>query len=84
MLMSNENLYHLCNKNQWFTQGTNRQYDKLFYANSNGCSIDELATIIWLCSDTEKTCRRDIKAILEEESKAFIPKPYFEEDSNAW
>lgn len=67
MSLSNEKLYQLCNKHQWFTCGTTRQYIKLFHANENGAPLDEIVTIIWLCSDDEKWCRRDIKAILEEE-----------------
>lgn len=51
-----EALRNLCIENNWFTCGTNRQYDKLFYANENGCPIEEIATIIWLCSDDD--CRR--------------------------
>lgn len=53
-------LWRLCNKHQWFTCGSNSQYDKLFYANENGATIEEIATIIWLCSDDEKWCKRDI------------------------
>lgn len=64
MIISNEDLRMLCIKNDWFTCGTNRQYDKLFYANSQGASLDEIATIIWLCSDDDDHCRRDIKAQL--------------------
>lgn len=58
-------LRQACIDNDWFTAGTNEQYQKLFYANENGCPLEEIATIIWLCSDTEKTCRRDIKNTLE-------------------
>lgn len=54
-----DELRRLCIKNNWFTCGTNRQYEKLFYENENDCSIEEIATIIWLCSD-EDCCRRDI------------------------
>lgn len=55
----------LCIKNNWFTCGTIEQYEKLFYANESGCPIEEIATIIWLCSDEE--CRRlDILDILVE------------------
>ena len=54
-----ENLRKLCIDNNWFTCGTNRQYEKLFYANENRCPIEEITTIIWLCSDDEVT-RRDI------------------------
>ena len=58
-------LRKLCCQHDWFTCGTNSQYDKLFYANENGSSIEEIATIIWLCSDEE--CRRaDVLEILEE------------------
>lgn len=65
-----ENLRMLCIQNNWFTEGSNRQYDKLFYANENGATIDEITTIIWLCSDTDAggTCRRDIKETLAEEA----------------
>lgn len=56
-------LRELCINNNWFTCGTNRQYEKLFYANENGCPIEEIATIIWLCSDED--CRRmDVLDIL--------------------
>ena len=50
-----EQLRLLCIRKNWFTCGTNEQYEKLFYANESGCPIEELATIIWLCSDD---CRR--------------------------
>lgn len=55
----------LCIKHNWFTHGTNEQYAKLFYANDMKAPIDELVTIIWLCSD-DKWCRRDIKHELME------------------
>lgn len=66
-----EELRTLCIKNNWFTCGSNRQYEKLFYANENGCPIEEIATIIWLCSDDE--CRRmDVIDILVEANKKHI------------
>ena len=46
MKMSNERLRELCIKHQWFTEGTNTQYDRLFYANAHGASAEEIATII--------------------------------------
>ena len=52
-------LRNLCIKNNWFTEGSNKQYEKLFYANEHRCPIEEIATIIWLCSDNEWS-RRDI------------------------
>ena len=60
MLLSDEKLRQLCIKNDWFTYGTNYQYEKLFYANEMGCPIDEIASMIWLCSDGEKLTRDDI------------------------
>ena len=64
---TNEELRLLCIRNNWFTQGSINQYDKLFYANENRCPIEEIATIIWLCSDEEEWCRRHI---LDELQKA--------------
>lgn len=55
-----ERLRSLCIRKQWFTCGTNEQYEKLFYANEMGCPIEEMATIIWLCSDSDVHCRRDM------------------------
>ena len=50
MKISNEKLYYLCNKYQWFTSGNNRQYNLLFDLNKRGASLETLATIIWICS----------------------------------
>ena len=60
-----EDLRSLCIKHNWFTSGSISQYEKLFYANENGCPIEEIATIIWICSDED--CRRlDVLDILIE------------------
>jgi hypothetical protein len=65
------NLRELCIKNDWFTSGTIRQYDKLFYANENGCPIEEIATIIWICSSDE--CRRaDVLDVLYEANREHV------------
>ena len=66
--ISNEMLRHLCIKNEWFTDGTNSQYEKLFVMNRDGASIEHIATVIWLCSDSEvpENCRRDIILKLHE------------------
>ena len=66
-----DDLRSLCIKNNWFTCGTNRQYDKLFYANENGCPIEEIATIIWLCSDED--CRRtDVLDVLIQANREHV------------
>lgn len=49
--MSNDTLRDLCIENNWFTWGDNVQYSRLFNMNTQGCSIEELALVIWLCSD---------------------------------
>ena len=67
-----EELRNLCIRKDWFTCGSCRQYDKLFYANKMGAPIEEIATIIWLCSDDEEHCRRDILATLIEANKEHI------------
>lgn len=62
---TSKKLRNLCIKNNWFTCGTCEQYEKLFQANAERASIDEIATIIWICSD-ENWCRRDILIELDQ------------------
>lgn len=62
---TNEDLRSLCIRKNWFTHGSVRQYEKLFHMNESGCPMEEIATVIWLCSDEEKWCRRDILAELK-------------------
>lgn len=50
-LVSNMFLRGLCIRENWFTCGTCEQYDKLFELNRNGATLEELALVIWLCSD---------------------------------
>lgn len=47
----NDKLRELCIKNNWFTCGSNSQYEKLFQANKDRFTADQIATIIWVCSD---------------------------------
>ena len=49
------NVYGLCNRHQWFTCGTNRQYEKMFdYVRENNIKatdtekLKKVATMIWL------------------------------------
>lgn len=64
--LSNEMLWNLCIKNRWFTQGTRTQYEKLFFLNEQRAPIEEIATVIWICSNADETCRRDIIVELNE------------------
>lgn len=61
---SPESLRQLCIYNDWFTAGSNEQYDRLFYANENGFSIGEIATIIWACSDISIHSWHDVFRLL--------------------
>ncbi len=46
MKISTDKLYYLCNKYQWFTNGDNKQYRKLFERCKQGASLETLAIII--------------------------------------
>ena len=48
--LSAEDLRVLCIQEDWFTSGTNSQYEKLFDLNREGASLEELALVIWICS----------------------------------
>ena len=45
-----EDLRVLCIQEDWFTNGDNSQYEKLFDLNREGASLEDLALVIWLCS----------------------------------
>jgi hypothetical protein len=62
-----DELRSICIKNNWFTNGSISQYTKLFELNDSGASLDELALIIWLCS--QNTTKQEIKnKLLETEN----------------
>lgn len=61
-----EDLRILCIEKDWFTAGSNQQYEKLFDMNRDGASLEELALVIWICSSNDS---RD--AILHELEKRF-------------
>lgn len=75
-----QHLVNLCIKNNWFTEGSNKQYEKLFYANENGCPIEQIATIIWVCSDSDVWCRRDILDELKNARTDFWKRMFSVED----
>lgn len=53
-LFTTEDLYQMCNNYNWFTCGDNTQYNKLFELNREGASIEELALVIYICSDCSR------------------------------
>ena len=50
-MIDSENMYRLCNQHKWFTAGSNEQYEKLFQLVDDGATPDQLALVIWVCSD---------------------------------
>lgn len=58
-----DDLRTLCIENSWFTNGDNEQFEKLYNMIHEGANIDEVALVIWICSD-EKS-RKYIRTMLE-------------------
>lgn len=56
----------LCIKNNWFTCGDNRQYGKMFDKVREHAEIDEVATMIWICSE-DVTKEEIVKQLSEPE-----------------
>jgi len=48
--MSVNKVRELCIKNDWFTNGDNHQYSVMFDRVQQGADVEEIATIIWICS----------------------------------
>ncbi len=44
-------LRKLCEKNNWFLDGSQTQYDKLLLAYRSGSTLYEIVHMIWLCSN---------------------------------
>ena len=46
-----EKLCWLCVKRNYFTCGTNEQYQKMFDMARDGATAHDIALVIWVCSD---------------------------------
>lgn len=47
-----EEMYRICNKYQFFTNGDNSQYDKLFdVVREDSEDLPKIVTILWICSE---------------------------------
>ena len=46
-----ERIRELCIREDWFTCGSSRQYEKMFNIVREGGSIHDVALCVWLCSD---------------------------------
>lgn len=63
-------LRSLCIRNDWFSQGDNDQYERMFDANDtrNNFTIEEVALIIWVCS-ANVTREEVLEKLLEARAK---------------
>lgn len=65
-----EKIYSLCNREQYFTCGTNRQYDLMFsMAKKPEMSTRDIAMMIFTCSDGKTSLGRilnDLNEIMKE------------------
>lgn len=48
--LSLEDVYALCNSNNWFTNGDTEQYNKMFDMVRANAPINDIAVAIWICS----------------------------------
>lgn len=57
-----------CINNRYFTNGDIGQYEKMFNLLDIGFPLHDIATIIWICSITDKTAatiEKDLRALPE-------------------
>ena len=72
--MTSYELRKLCIENNWFTSGTNKQYEKMFEYNNSiklKPTLDELHTLaylIWICS-SNTTQVEIVEKLIDIESK---------------
>ena len=64
--ISADALRSFCIRSNYFTAGDCDMYRKLFQANDDGASLDDLATIIWVCSSG--VSRREVLENLRQEA----------------
>ena len=60
-----------CISNGLFTAGRVGQYERMFAALETQLPLHDVATIIWICSDTEKHAdeiESDLRALAEQEA----------------
>lgn len=76
--MTTYKLRQLCIKNDWFTCGTNEQYEKIFMYNASLAGIRDYPTLselevlsymIWICSDDKFTQQSILDILVEETTK---------------
>lgn len=61
-----------CIDNELFTSGDSYQYGRMFKLVDDGFPLYDIATIIWFCSETEKTpaiIEKELEALAEQRRK---------------
>lgn len=61
-----------CIENKLFTSGDSYQYGRMFKLVDDGFPLHDIATIIWICSETEKTpaiIEKELEALAEQRRK---------------
>ncbi len=53
-MISSATVQQYCIRNNLFTLGSNEQYDRMLDLVRDGFPLHDLATIIWICSKTDK------------------------------
>lgn len=63
-----ESLRMACIRKNWFTCGTCEQYDRMFAMNREKRPLEEVALVIWLCSEgvTREEIQRDLEDLRED------------------
>ena len=67
---SRETVRQYCVANDLFTSGTTEQYEKMLDMLEIGQPIANIATVIWICSATDKHAadiENDLRAMMREE-----------------
>ena len=67
--LSTYDIRSLCIQNNWFTHGTNEQYERLFNMAESGADVHTLAAIIWTCSDPDCGTLVEIAEKLEDRTR---------------
>ena len=65
-----DEIYILCNEKKYFTCGSNEQYDRMFDMVRNGAPANDIALVIFICSDSQRedvdfqTIKKEVEEIM--------------------
>lgn len=68
-----DSLIKFCVQKNWFTCGTCEQYMKMFDMNREKKPLEEIALVIWLCSEdvTREEVQKDLEELKEDHLTMF-------------